>query len=136
MSECQCDVHEEQFEDQFEDNDGVSLVGKSFVEVRGGEILSAGYVNGKFEGKDLYVVSYVNIENDGFTLDEFQYEKLVPLEMFVMKDYRFYQSELSESWTADVNALIETKKKLIEERELARLAIQAKEKETETAEVI
>ena len=128
MSDCKCDG--EQFEDQFEVADEVELVGKSFIEIRGEEIVNAGYVNGKFKGKDLYVVSYVDLASESPTLDEFHYEKLVPLEMFVMKDFRFYIEELSQSWEKDVAELLDRKKELIAERELARIEREAKKKET------
>ena len=136
MEDCKCEGNEEQFEDQFDVTDEeVELVGKSFIEVRGEEILTAGYVNGKFKGKDLYIVSYVDLASESDTLDEFHYEKLVPLEMFVMKDFRFYIPELGKSWEDDIAALIEKKKKLIEERELARKEREAKKAETKEEEV-
>jgi hypothetical protein len=118
----------ENFEDQFDvTEEDVELVGKSFIEIRGEEIINAGYVNGKFKGKDLYIVSYVDLLSDSETLNEFHYEKLVPLEMFVMKDFRFYISELSESWESDVAQLLEKKAKLLEDREKARVERESKQ---------
>lgn len=136
MSECQCEAAiDEQFEEQFDiTQEEVNIVGKSFIEIRGEEIINAGYVNGKFKDKDLYVVSYVDINNASLALDEFHYEKLVPLEMFVMKDFRFYAEEVQQSWGEDVSALIERKKKIVEERELARKEREAKEKENKQEE--
>ena len=130
MSE-QCVCDQEQFEDQFDVTEqDCQLVGKSFIEIRGEEIFSAGYVNGRVGKNDLYAVSYVDLTSDSPTLNELHYENLVPLEMFVMKDFRFYVPELGESWEADVKELVEKKKKLLEERELARKEREAKEKET------
>ena len=134
MSE-QCVCEQEQFEDQFDvtEND-FQLVGKSFIEIRGEEIVSAGYVNGRVGKNDLYSVSYIDIAGDSTTFEESHHEKLVPLEMFVLKDFRFYIPELSDVWESDVKELIEKKKKILAERELARKEREAKEKETKQEE--
>jgi hypothetical protein len=130
MSE-QCVCDQEQFEDQFDvTEEDFKLVSKSFIEIKGEEIFSAGYVNGRVGKNDLYAVSYVDITGDAPTLDESHHEKLVPLEMFVMKDFRFYVAELGDVWEADVKELVEKKKKVLAERELARKEREAKEKET------
>lgn len=96
----------------------VNLVGSLFIEVRNGEILSAGYITGKFKGKDLYSVSLVDIDNvdDDKIDEEAGFERLVPLEMFVMKDFRIYEDEAFEVWRKHLVTLVKEKRKLVEDR--------------------
>lgn len=106
---------EEQFEDQFDKKEN-RLVGKAFIEVRNGEILSAGFVIYKFDTMDLYSLSPVDLE----TLEELGWETLIPLEALVVKNFRFYEEGLDDLWENDVKKLVGEKK------EKQRLADEAK----------
>ena len=116
MDERKCDpTQEEQFEDQFDGKEN-RLVGRLFIEVRGGEILSAGYVIYKFDKMDLYSLSPVDLD----TLEELGWETLIPIEALVVKNFRFYDGECNDLWEKDVKKLVEEKK------EKQRLADEAK----------
>lgn len=98
--------------------DDVNLVDRFFIEVRNGEILSAGYITGKFKGKDLYTASLYNIESDDDNLiyESTGFERLVPLEMFVMKDFRFYDDDTYKVWMEHVLTLVKEKRKIVADR--------------------
>lgn len=112
---------DEQFEDKFDVKEN-RLVNKSFIEVRGGEILSAGFVIYKFDKMDLYSLSPVDLE----TLEELGWETLIPLEALVVKNFRFYDDGLTDLWEKDVKKMVAEKK---EKEELAKKAKEEKQQE-------